>query len=180
MDLPLGFGRFHPAKCKFTNADLLQHLIPTISIYAHAFPATTIGDIEAWIMIMEQPDWQADYRFMVQGIAKATGVKLAFVHTDINEHGHPDWAAELRAVPPFVHSLGMRYGCIYNGHGRDASDEGWIETAKQKTILMEDQEHIIPDYVVFASWNKFPTRALPPTDPTTLSGLITWYLARRH
>jgi hypothetical protein len=180
LDSPLGFGSYHPRKCGFGSAALLQHLVPALTIYARAFPAATIGDIEGWIAVMEHPGWQSDYRAMKDGIAAATGVRLAFATTDLAERGHADWAGELATIPPFVHSLGMRYGVIYDGHGRDPTDEAWIASAKEKIVVMEDQHHIIPDYVVFATWNPHPTHALPETDPTTLSSLIDWYLARHH
>jgi hypothetical protein len=180
IDSPVWFGRWDGRKCLFSGPELLQHLIPTLTIWARAFPGATFGEVEPWIQVIEHPDWQADYRAMRDGIAAATGVRLAYVHTDLNDHLHPDWAAELAAVPPFVRSLGMRYGMIVDGRGQDPTDEAWIATAKARIAAAEDQHHIIPDYVEIATWNKHPARALPETDPTTLSSLIDYYLARHH
>jgi hypothetical protein len=180
IDSPMWFGSLDPHKCQFTVAALVRHLAPTIAIWARAFPSATIGDIEPWLQLMEHPGWQADYRAMKDGIAAATGVRLAYVHTDLNDHNHPNWAAELAAVPPFVRSLGMRYGMIYDGRGNDPTDAAWLATAKERIVTAEDRYRIIPDYAVFATWNSHPARALPETDPTTLSSLIDFYLARHR
>jgi hypothetical protein len=35
-----------------------------------------------------------------------------------------------------------------------------------------------PEQIIFVSWDKYPSRTLPETDPTALSSLIDYYFER--
>jgi hypothetical protein len=170
----------HYIKCKLPIDELVRRASPTISAWAQVFPGIVVGDVEPWVAIMDHPGWQSEYAEMKRGIEAATGQKLAFVHSDVNDHNHPNWAAELAAVPPFVHRLGMKYGMIYDGRGPDPTDEQWLADARDRVVQMEDRLHVIPDQAVIQSWNKHPAHALPATDPTTLGSLLEWYAALHH
>jgi hypothetical protein len=159
---------------------LVQRIAANLTPWTAAFPGLTYGEIEGWVQIQDNPGWQRDYAQMRDGIQVATGVRLSFVHTDTNIHGHPNWPAALVAAQAFVHQQGMKYGMIYDALQTAQSDAQWIADAKAGIATMETQTQAIPDTAIIASWNQYPTHVLPATNPTTLSSLLLYYLALPH
>ena len=71
-----------------------------------------------------------------------------------------------------------KIGIIHEGTPLDASDLRWVDDAKAHVVLLETTFGLHPDQEIFASWMENPTRALPESDPDTLTGLALWYLKR--
>jgi hypothetical protein len=180
MDSPLWFGHYDKRYCKFPVATLIQRVAANLAVWTSLFPGLSYGDIEPWVEIEDDPNWQPEYAALKDGIAVATGVRLSFAHTDTNIYAHPNWASALVAAQAFVHEQGMKYGMIYDGLDTETSSAQWVADAKARIATMESQMHVIPDTAIIASWYKFPTDVLPPTDPTTLSGLLFYYVALPH
>jgi hypothetical protein len=180
MDSPLWFGHYDTRYCRFPIPVLVQRVASTLSVWAQAFPGLSYGESEPWIGIEDNAGWQADYAAMKDGIAATTGIRVAFVHTDANIHAHPNWVAALAAAQAFVHQMGMKYGMIYDSLGTDTSDAQWIADAKVRIDTLEHQAHIIPDAALIESWNQYPSRILPHSDPTTLSSLLFYYTQLNH
>ena len=183
MDSPFWHGHLAPQDCRFPIPVLIQRIAANLSMVTAVFPGLTYGEIETWVQIQDNPGWQQDYAQMRDGIEVATGIRLSFVHTDTFIYAHPNWPASLVAAQAFVHQQGMKYGMIYDNMDqttKTTSDVQWIADAKAGIGVMESQVHAIPDTAVIASWNPYPTHALPATDPTTLSSLLLYYLSLPH
>jgi len=180
MDGPLWYGHYNPKYCRFPVPALIQRVATSLAIWTNGFPGLTYGETEGWVQIQDNPGWQHDYAQFRDGIAAATGVRVSFVHTDTNIHGHPNWPALLVTAQAFVHQMGMKYGMIYDGYGTEQSSVLWIADAKTLIATMESQMRVIPDMAVVASFDPYPTDILPPTSPATLSSLLYYYLTLPH
>jgi hypothetical protein len=76
----------------------------------------------------------------------------------------------------FLRNLHMRLGIIYNADApaTTANDE-YLEAARQHFVQIEQNMHIVPDMAVFASWVRFPRRAI-----SDQSGLGQDYLVKEY
>ena len=63
---------------------------------------------------------------------------------------------------------------IYNGNDAARSDDEWAAEAKAHYLAFE-QLYPAPQFAVFQSWVKYPTRVLPESEPATLSGIAHEY-----
>jgi hypothetical protein len=94
------------------------------------------------------------------------------------------WPEELLPFIELARSHRIGYGVIYNATFAPeagyfpGSDGAWITSAKENISAFETNIKTKPDHVAFATWNPFPKRLLPETDPTTMTGLIRWYVSR--
>jgi hypothetical protein len=58
----------------------------------------------------------------------------------------------------------------------DGSDAVWISQAKQRFQQFEGALGIKPDGAVLQSWAAWPSRALPETNPNTMTGFVLQYV----
>jgi len=188
MDEPLWFGHFYDGKnaCRSSLQDLAGRVAVNIRIYKAAFPNVVIGDIEPFPAVSNQPNWQADLAVWVKAFHNATGTPLSFLRLDVNwddpvlsmgpSHNTPSPAAItslVRKAASAARQNGLQVAVIYNG-GIGNTDALWMQEARDHIRIVE-ASGIRPEQVIFQSWDKFPARSLPDTDPNALASLINYY-----
>jgi hypothetical protein len=187
MDEPLWFGHFYTGKnaCKSSLQDLGQRVAVIVKIYAAAFPNAIIGDTEPFPAVSSQQSWEAAFASWVKTFHMATGTPLSFLQLDFNwgdprlntgpQHNIPDpqaIAALARHTTAVARANGLPVGMIYWGGG--TSDVQWMDRARLHINAVEGAG-INLEQIIFVSWDKYPARTLPETDPTALSSLIGYY-----
>jgi len=189
MDEPLWFGHYYNGKnaCKSSIQNLAERVAVIIKTYTAAFPNVIVGDIEPFPAVSSQAGWQADYATWVKAFNSATGTPLGFLRLDfnwgdprLNKRGSqniPDPAAIgnlARSAASVARANGLQVAMIYNGTGGPNTDAQWIQQARTHIDCVE-ASGIHPDQVIFQSWDKYPARSLPETDPDALTSLINYY-----
>jgi hypothetical protein len=156
----------------------------TTSPSAAAFPNAIVGDTEPFPAVSAQPNWAAGFAAWTQTFHRATGTQLAFLQLDFN-WGDPKLntgsthdgsnaaaiAALARQVAAVARQNGLKVGMIYWGGG--ASDAQWMDRAR---LLIREvaAAGVNLDQAVFVSWNPYPARTFPASDPTALTNLIPY------
>jgi len=192
MDEPLHNGRFsnRPHACHSPIKLLLQQIQPTIAAYREVFPNIAIGEAEP-TRFPSYTGWQADLKEWLTGVRQVLGRPLAYMHLDIpwsDDGGHvpgadlpshepADAVTVYHALEDFRRQhLVDGIGIIEDGTLKDTTDADWVRDARNHLELLEGQYHLRPDHQVFQSWMPHPSRALPETQPDTLTGLVDWYI----
>lgn len=195
MDEPLYHGRFssQPFTCHSSVDTLLRQATPVIAAYRTVFPDIIIGAVEP-TRFPSYPNWQADLYQWLLGLNQIIGKPLAFVQLDIpwSDDGKKVPGAELVSHEPadaitFYHQLEAfegqgvleRIGIIHDGTPLDTTDVAWVDDAKKHVRELERFHGLRPDQELFQTWMPNPSRALPESDPTTLTSLVDWYV-REH
>jgi hypothetical protein len=175
LDGPLWFGHYDtgPKACRFSIDEAARRAARSVRIFLAEFPDLAIDDIEGSVLTM-QPSWQAGYSAFKAQFEAEAGHALNSLTLDV-KWSSPGWDDSVKALSAMAKSLEMKFGVIYNGDERDDSDGAWISHAIRNFTTVESREGIIPDIASFASWNPFPTRALPETSPGAHTWLINQY-----
>jgi len=187
MDEPFWFGHFYSGKnaCRSSIPDLASRVAVIVKIYTAAFPNVIVGDTEPFPAISNQPNWQAAYGNWVKAFHSATGTPLTFMHLDFNwgdtllsgpSNDKPSAAAITslaRQTAAVAHENGLLVGMIMNGGGGPVarSDAQWMDQARIH-IRALNASGVHFDHLMFESWDKYPARTLPETDPNAISSLI--------
>ena len=191
MDEPLWFGHFYTGKnaCQSSLAELVNRVAVIVKIYAAAFPNVLVGDVEPFPAVSNKPNWEAAYASWVKAFHSATGTSLNFLRLDFNwgdsslsadhQHNTPDPAhiANLaRQVNAVARQNGLLTDMIMNGGGAPIahSDGEWMQQARMHIRALQ-APGIRFDHVLFESWDKFPARTLPMSDPNALGSLVPFY-----
>lgn len=180
LDGPLWFGHYdqEPLACRVPVDALVARVAQNVREFLRYYPDVTIVDVEGIPGLTAQPGWRGAYRRFRAGLHAAIGRPLSGLQLDVNWND-PGWRAAMRAVAAFTRQLGMQLGVIYNGSGADQSGAQWMADAERHVIEVEGELGIIPDQAVFASWNPYPTHALPETAPDAHTHLIDFYIRPR-
>ena len=80
----------------------------------------------------------------------------------------------MRRLSAILRSRGIPLQIIYNGDAR--SDAEWTNQAMEHAREYEAVARLPLDVPVFQCWMPNPTRNLPESDPTTLTGLALRYI----
>jgi hypothetical protein len=163
MDEPLWFGHYYNGKnaCHSSIENVAERVAKNLHEYLKVFPNAMIGDGEPFPSITDQPTWKDDYRHWMEAFRAKTGKSLAFTDVDIN-WGVKNWPASLQAMSGFARDLNMPLGIIYNAGPPPASmsNQAWLDGAVRNFTHIENALHIVPNWVVFTSWEKYPGHAL--------------------
>jgi hypothetical protein len=194
MDEPLWFGHYYTGKnaCRSSIENVAERTAVIVKIYTAAFPNVIVGDGEPFPAVSSQPNWAADYAAWTAAFRKATGTPLAFLHQDVG-WGDPRLntgsahdgsnaaavAALVREVSTVARRNGLRVGMMYWGGGRAVSDAQWMDWARLH-IREVEAAGIDADLLRFVSWNPYPARTFPATDPNALASLILYYFQHHH
>ena len=150
-------------------ADDAAHTIQMMQSY---YPELEFGEIESvGHGRSPTPDEIAAW---LEAYKRRTGKPIRFLHTDVTWGG--PWQAPLAAVARLCRAAGVPLGVIYKGDFSDLSNAAFTAHALREADEVEALLGGPPDQVVFQSWENFPRRALPESDPTTMTGLVMQYL----
>jgi sugar phosphate isomerase/epimerase len=174
MDEPLWFGHHdqEPHACQSSIADLARLLAQNVSAIHAVFPAAQIGDIEP-VTAAAGPGWVDDIIEFAAAYQAATGIKLAFVHADVN--WREPWQRQLRELAGRLHAAGVGFGIIYNGDPQDQTGVAWTAHAEQRFETVETDPALRPDQAILQTWMRQPEFLLPETRPGTMTNLVVRY-----
>jgi hypothetical protein len=180
LDGPVWFGHFGtgPRECGFDIRQVAERVSQTIRAYMDRFPALTIGDVEGFPALTQQPGWADAYETFLASVATRVGRPIIFLQTDDNWRV-PDIDKTIADMASFAHGHGLKFGVIYDGDDLDATDEAWVDSAIQHFTRLESLGGVVPDQPVFATWTRRPTNILPETDPAAFSHIIEVYQRTR-
>lgn len=179
MDEPLWFGHYYNGKnaCHSSIAEVVDRVAANLREYLKVFPDAVIADGEPFPSITDQPAWQKDYQEWLQLFRAKIGKPLSFTSVDIN-WGHANWPQSLRGFARFARDAHMSVGIIYNAAPPTSAmtNEQWLGNAEQNFSRIEKELSVVPDWAVFASWDRFPGRALSDENGLGEDYLIKQYL----
>ena len=180
MDEPLYFGHYYGGHdaCHSSIENVAERAAAVMREYKNQFPGVIIGDIEPFPALTQQPGWQNDYKAWMGAFQSVMGQPIAFLHVDIN-WAKPGWQASVQQASNFAHASQLQLGIIYNGnvHGDPApTSQKWIDSAAQHYNIIEKPLGVVPDQVIFHSWEKYPTRVLSDPDEPGLDTLVMQYI----
>ncbi len=178
MDEPLWFGHYFngPHACHSSIDNVAERVAENLNEYWKVFPNAVVGDGEPFPAISNQPTWRDDCRRWLAAFRAKTGRAVAFTTVDIN-WGHAEWPQSLRAFAGFAREAHMPIGVIYNAAppNRSMTNEEWLNDAQRNFVDIEKSLGITPSWAVFASWVRFPGRAL-----SVKQGLGEDYLVKQY
>jgi hypothetical protein len=179
MDEPLWFGHYYNEKnaCHSSIEEVAERVAANLREYLKVFPDLIIGDGEPFPAITNQPGWQNDYKKWLQAFRGKVGKPLSFTDVDIN-WGHTNWPQSLKAFASFSRGVHMPIGVIYNAAppNKTMTNQEWLNNAQRNFIYIEKTLGIVPHWAVFASWVRFPGRAITVKDGLGEDYLVKQYL----
>jgi F5/8 type C domain len=176
FDEPYYYGHFYGGEnaCRWTAEKIAREIHTFIQRVRAVFPDVIIGDIEP----LADPAYAADYNDWLDTFRAVNGYDLAFLHLDI-AWSDTRWPQEVKAIEEHGRQIGVPIGLIYNGNSQDQTDEAWIANAGERVKRYELEARGTIDHVIFQSWHDRPDRALPESEPNTISGFIKTYFENK-
>jgi hypothetical protein len=173
MDEPLYFGHLYAGQnaCHSSIQDIAADTAAKVKQVKGIFPSVEIGDSEPIEHLYR--DRLGDLKDWLDAFQMATGSPLSFLRLDMN--WSDDWRNPVIAVSQLLAQKGVPLQIVYNGSGNDRSDQEWISHALANARAFESV--VKPAGVAIETWNSFPKRVLPETDPMTLTGLLDQYVS---
>ena len=184
FDEPYFFGAIADGTnaCHYTADEVAANAKQSVDTLRTEFPDLVVGDIEvipadATVVSGGTPDtsWLDGYQRWVDAWQRVTGEPLAFFDFDVAIDG--DWRGSVEAMRRALKIRSVPFGLIYVGEGN--SDAEWVASAAQFASDYENKGGTVPDRRIFQSWIRFPTHALPETDPSTFTYAINRYFRPR-
>jgi hypothetical protein len=184
MDEPLYYGhdfdRYddknrNPAHrgCHLTISEVAGDVAARLKQVRSVFPNVKVGDAEPFT---EFPDsqWETELSNWFDAFHGATGEPLAFFGLDLI--WVKPWQSRMPKLVALLRSKGVPLHVIYDGSSVAGSNAVWISQAVQRFQQFEGELGIKPDGAVLQSWAAWPSRALPETDPNTMTGFVLQYV----
>jgi hypothetical protein len=178
FDEPYFFGAIAdgPGVCHYTPEEVAANAKQSVDALRTVFPDLVVGDIEVVPAVgVADTSWLDGYQRWVDAWQRVTGEPLAFFDFDVPIDG--DWRGAVEAMRQALKIRGVPFGLIYVGDGN--SDTDWVASAAQFASDYENKGGTVPDQRIFQSWIRYPTHALPETDPNTFTYAINRYFRQR-
>ena len=183
MDEPLWFGHYYNGKnaCHSSIDNVAERVAKNLHEYLKVFPNAAVGDIEPFPSITDQRTWKVDFRHWMEAFHAKTGKDLAFINVDIN-WGVKNWPASLQDIAHFARDVRMPLGIIYNAGvpSASASNQAWLDEAVRNFTYIENGLHVVPDWAVFTSWEKYPGHAVTDENGPGEDYIVKQYLNKRQ
>jgi hypothetical protein len=175
---PYGFGHFwdDPADnpCQWSLERVAAETASFVTRLREIEPDIVVGGIEPlWpgLTASDFGDWMDAYE-------EAAGEPLGFLHLDVDWTRH-DWPEVALQVEGEARNRGVPFGLIYNGGEQVETDDAWTQLTAERMYIYEELIGGQPDHLVIQSWHVQPSRVLPDTSPSTLTGLVNRYFGSR-
>jgi len=177
FDEPYFFGAIAngPNACHYTPDEVAANAKQSVDALRTVFPNLVVGDIEVVPGGTDDTSWLEGYQRWVDAWQRVTGEPLAFFDFDVAIDA--DWRGAVESMRRALKIRGVPFGLIYVGEGN--SDVDWVASAAQFASDYENKGGTVPDRRIFQSWIRYPTHALPETDPSTFTYAINRYFRPR-
>jgi len=177
MDEPLKHALAGDVRCRASLDAVVSDIRENVAQFRLRFPTLEIGDIEPVGDWRNAPTLLPDTLSFVDKYQKESGEKLAFFHADVG--WTVSWTGITETLQKELSRRGVPFGIIYNGEDLANSDELWAKQAVDHFQQFEACGKKRPDDVIFQTWRSHPTKVLPESDPTTLTGVADVYLHKK-
>ena len=180
LDEPLYYAHAYkgPKACHTPIAEVAAGLLENIRQLKEEFPGICVGDVEPEANNFSPQTWDSEVAQWIPAFRTATGEDLAFVHFDVNWSG--PWNRNLAALRKVTRAANIPFGVIFNSAPEDESDESYAGNVEDHYTDYEAFAGGPPDHPVFQSWEHVhPTMALPPSSPTSFTGIFARYFRER-
>lgn len=174
MDEPLWFGSHYHGKqnCLDPVAVVAQQLVGSVRDILAVFPQARIGDIEPVVDVADT-QWSALLASWPALYQAGVGRKLDFMHADIVWDQR--WQASLTQTDKAMHEANVPFGIIYTGDGDAPTAADWTASAEMHFGIIEDELGVVPQQVIFQSWEPQVAHLLPESEPGSLLSLLDRY-----
>jgi hypothetical protein len=173
MDEPCFFGTIFSGTnaCRWSPDQMAENAARNIRALQAEFPDVIVGEIEPIPACF--PDWASRYKEGILAFGRALGFLPAFFHADVNWMSNT-FRSDLPELHAMLLSLRIPLGVIYDGNMSDISDATWLRSASEHLDEVEFSG-IVPQDVVFQSWDAFPRRLLPEEHSDSFTYFIDSY-----
>ncbi len=180
MDEPLWFGSYSTASvdCHLSISDLISHTTQILQEVTAVYPNVNLMEIEPIPALMQVPTWRQDETAFHDGLAQQTGLSVRTVLVDV-EWPNPLWRQAMLDLHQYLREMNLGFSVIYDGSDQTTTDVDWINSAVDNIEAVEGTLHLIPEQVVFTTWNPHPSHNMPETSPATQTWLINRYVRPR-
>ena len=180
MDEPLWFGHYStdPVDCQLSLADTISRTALIMKDAFAAYPMAHLVEIEPIPILTETPAWRSDTTAFRLGLSQQLGVPVSSMQFDVN-WDDPAWEQSMLDIHGYLRENNMKLSVILDGTALNVGDTAWINAAISHFDTMEGSLHVIPEQVLFTSWNPNPAYNMPETSPTSQTWLINRYFRPR-
>jgi len=178
MDEPFWNGNIRPPKGYTVVGpyEMAKNAKITVDAVHSVFPKAQFGDTEP-VQPTPGVDLVGKYALWLEAWRHEVGKPMAFFHLDV---GWDDISnEEIAAIGNMCKSRNVPFGVIYNGRTHDENNRDWLKHAHDHFARYEVAGSLLPDQPVLQSWNFFPDRVLPESDPEAHTHQILQYVAHR-
>lgn len=174
LDLPLTAGYLleAPKACRLTIRETAARTAKTVAAVLAIYPNAKIIDTEVptgipvarWSATLTE--WLNDYKHFSGRDFDGFSMDVWFKF---------DWQPSVAETIRILTPLHIPAGIFIDASGyRDSTAGEWINTSKKNACALKASGMRL-DYIAIANWQNSKVRALPETDPGTLTGLLTWF-----
>lgn len=180
MDGPVMSGSYDPSSngCQYSIPDLVNRVTMTMQDVVAAWPSVKIMEIEPLATLQQTPTWRQDESAFHTGLMRQIGRPVLVMQADV-QWQFPGWKQAMLNLYSYLHEQNMRFSVIYDANATASNDADWINSVVANWEAVEGELHIVPDAVLFTSWNSFPAHNMPETSPTAQTWLINRYARPR-
>jgi hypothetical protein len=188
LDSPFYFGYYHVHDiCHYSIAQVAQRTAITVNKILEDFPDARIVDYEGPGPI-GVPTFLDDYAQFIQAFNAAAHRPISDLGMDLHWidawHSGYRWIDAARRIADFAHARGIRVGLFMDAEDQFVeSPDGSVRTTTPVTeaswmqmvrghMMLARTNNLPLDFVILASWVKFPTHNLPETDPLAMTSLV--------
>jgi len=159
--------------CHLTISEVAGDVAARLKEVRSVFPNVKVGDVEPFTEFADS-QWETDLSNWFDAFRSATGEPLAFFRLDLI--WVKPWQSKMPKLVALLRNEGIPLQVIYDGSSNAGSDAKWVSQAKQRFQQFEGALGIKPAGAVLQSWAAWPSRALPETDPDTMTNLVLQYM----
>ena len=139
-----------------------------------AYPSVRFMEIEPLQFMTQTATWKQDVITFHTGLRQQLGKTVEVMQSDV-QWQFPTWMPAMVELHQFVKEHNLGYSVIYDASALAASDSDWIASATANFEAVEGGLGIIPEHVLFTSWDPYPAYNMPDTSPTAQTWLINRY-----
>lgn len=165
--------------CHSSIADIAKETAEKIRRVRAVFPQVQFGDVEP-VQGFPKATWLADLQTWFDAFHTDTGQRLAYFRFELI-FTQP-WQQYITPLTQLLRREGIPLQVIYDSNFDDAgaSDERAIAGTIANFKAYESGGRAPPDAAAIQFWSKYPSHALPETDPRAATYLINQYVKWRQ
>lgn len=174
LDEPFYYAKHYDGAnaCHWDTEKIAAEVDEFIDAARTIFPEIIVGDIEPLTGPADANEMQA----WLETFEQVNGYPLAFLHLDI-DWSRPTWVEETGQLVAYGVEHDIPIGMIYFGNHFDPDDATYLAVAGERIKKLELEAGVLPQHIIFQSWNDKPDYVLPETQANTWTSFINQYFS---